>query len=132
VIKPDAFFHAPAEERSAEFAERLCREFSIPSGRDVASLLLKTKTHHAGDDPDAKVLLDADLAVLGASEPVYRDYAQQIRQVYTWVPEEEYRSGRQQVLTTFLARPKIYHLLRHLEEPARQNISAEIAQLALH
>jgi predicted metal-dependent HD superfamily phosphohydrolase len=119
------------EERSAEFAERLCQELAIPEGRDIASLILKTKTHDAGDDPDAKVLLDADLAVLGASEPAYRDYAQQIRQEYAWVPEPEYRSGRQKVLTKFLARPRIYHFLSHLEVPARRNISAEIAQLAI-
>jgi predicted metal-dependent HD superfamily phosphohydrolase len=95
------------------------------------SLILKTKTHDAGDDPDAKVLLDADLAILGANENAYRYYAQQIRKEYDWVPEPEYRSGRQQVLTKFLARPRIYHFLNPLEKPARRNIAAEIAQLAL-
>src|SRR4051812_22191581 len=35
------------EERSAEFAERLCQELVIPEGRNVASLILKTKTHDA-------------------------------------------------------------------------------------
>jgi predicted metal-dependent HD superfamily phosphohydrolase len=119
------------EERSAAFAERVCQELAIPEGRHVASLILMTKTHDAGDDPDAKVLLDADLAVLGASEPVYRDYAQQIRQEYSWVAEPDYRSGRQKILMTFLARPKIYHLLAHLEGPARRNISAEVARLAI-
>ena len=119
------------EERSAEFAERLCQELAIPEGRHVAALILKTKSHDAGDDADAKVLLDADLAVLGASEPVYRNYAQQIRQEYAWVPEPDYRSGRQKVLTKFLARPRIFHLLVHMEEPARRNISDEIARMAL-
>src|SRR4051812_2563084 len=32
------------EERSAEFAERLCQELAIPEGQHVASLILKTKT----------------------------------------------------------------------------------------
>src|SRR6516165_6155610 len=31
------------EERSAEYAERLCEQLSIPDGRLVASLILKTK-----------------------------------------------------------------------------------------
>jgi len=119
-----------SEVRSAEFAERLCHDLSIPEGRIVASLILKTKTHDAEDDPDAKVLLDADLAILGASERVYQNYAEQIRQEYAWVREQDYRVGRQQVLTKFLSRPKIFHFLSHLEEPARRNISAEIAQLA--
>ena len=56
------------EERSADFADRLCEKLSIPEGRVVAYLILKTKTHDAGDDPDAQVLLDADLAILGSNE----------------------------------------------------------------
>lgn len=118
------------EERSAEFAERLCQNLSISEGRVVASLILKTKSHDAEDDPDAKVLLDADLAILGASARDYQNYAKQIRQEFAWVTEPNYRSGRQQVLTRFLIRPRIFHFLSHLEEPARRNISAEIAQLA--
>ena len=118
------------EERSAEYAERLCHDLSIPEGRLVASLILKTKTHDAGEDIEPQVLLDADLAILGASEPAYQIYAEQIRQEYAWVPESEYREGRRQILTKFPSRPRIFHLLSHLEEPARRNIAAEIARLA--
>jgi predicted metal-dependent HD superfamily phosphohydrolase len=118
------------EERSAEYAERLCEKLSIPQGREVASFILKTKTHDAGEDVDAQVLLDADLAILGANAPAYRTYADQIRQEYAWAPEPDYRMGRWQVLERFLTRPRIFHLLVHLEEPARRNISAEIARLA--
>jgi predicted metal-dependent HD superfamily phosphohydrolase len=118
------------EERSAEYAEQLCEKLSIPEGRVVAALILKTKTHDAGeDDPDAQVLLDADLAILGASESVYRTYADQIRQEYAWVPEPDFCMGRRQVLERFLARPRIFHLLAHLEKPARRNIASEIAGL---
>jgi predicted metal-dependent HD superfamily phosphohydrolase len=118
------------EARSAEYAEQLCEKLSIPEGRVVASLILNTKTHDAGDDPDAQVLIDADLAILGASESAYRAYADQIRQEYAWVPEPDFRAGRRQVLTKFLTRPRIYHLLIHLEEAARRNITAEISRLA--
>jgi predicted metal-dependent HD superfamily phosphohydrolase len=99
------------EERSADFAERLCEKLSIPDGRPVASLILKTKTHDAGHDPDAQVLLDADLAILGAGEAVYQTYAEQIRQEYAWVPEADYRNGRRRVLENFLNRPRIFHFL---------------------
>jgi predicted metal-dependent HD superfamily phosphohydrolase len=119
------------EERSADYAERLCQKLSIPDGRLVASLILKTKTHEAKDDPDAEVLLDADLAILGASEPDYENYAGQIRQEYAWVPEADYRKGRRRVLENFLGRPKIYHFLSQLEGAARRNIAAEIAQLTV-
>jgi predicted metal-dependent HD superfamily phosphohydrolase len=117
------------EARSAEYAEQLCEKLSIPEGRLVASLILKTKTHEAGDDADAQVLLDADLAILGASESAYRAYADQIRQEYGWVPEPDFRMGRRQVLDRFLARPRIFHLLAHLEDPARRKIAAEISRL---
>jgi predicted metal-dependent HD superfamily phosphohydrolase len=117
------------EERSAEYAERLCEELSIPEGTLVASLILKTRTHDAAGDADAQVLLDADLAILGASEAVYRDYAEKIRQEYAWVPEPQYRQGRQRVLQSFLARPTIYHFLSQLEEPARRNMAGELGRL---
>jgi predicted metal-dependent HD superfamily phosphohydrolase len=117
------------EERSAQYAERLCERFGIPQGQLVASLILKTKTHDAGGDADAEVLLDADLAILGASDPDYRTYCQKIRLEYGWVPAGDYRSGRRRVLEHFLTRPRIYHHLGHLEEPARRNIAAEIARL---
>jgi predicted metal-dependent HD superfamily phosphohydrolase len=93
-------------------------------------LIRKTKTHDAGDDADAQVLIDADLAILGADEPAYRTYAEQIRQEYAWVPEPEYWIGRRRVLQKFLDRPRIYHILSHLEAAARHNLAAEIARLA--
>ena len=117
------------EERSARYAERLCNEFSIPEGQLATALILKTKSHDAGDDPDARVLLDADLAILGADEETYHNYAENIRREYAWVPESEYRTGRRRVLEAFLARPSIYHWLRHLEEPARRNLAAESATI---
>jgi predicted metal-dependent HD superfamily phosphohydrolase len=46
------------------------------------------------------------------------------------VAEPDSRRGRRQVLENFLARPAIFHLLRHLEEPARRNLAAEVARLA--
>lgn len=118
------------EERSEEYAEQLCEQLSIPDGRLVGSLILKTKSHDAGDDPDAYVLIDADLAILGADESDYRRYAEQIRQEYAWVPEVEYRKGRSQVLQALLGRPKLFHFLKDREAPAQRNISAEIAQLS--
>jgi predicted metal-dependent HD superfamily phosphohydrolase len=119
------------EECSAEYAERLCEKLSVPEGRLVASLILKTKAHDAGDDPDAEVLVDADLVLLGANEAAYWTYAEQIRREYAWVPESEYRLGRRQILTKFLSRPRVFYLLTNLEESARRNLCAEIAQLAL-
>ena len=117
------------EERSADYAQSLCAKLSYPQGPVVAALILQTKSHHAGDDADAQVLLDADLAILGADEPVYRTYAANIRLEYSWVPETEYRLGRRRILERFLNRPSIYHFLVQLENAARRNMAAEVAQL---
>lgn len=119
------------EERSAEYAVELCERFAFAEGPHVASLIMTTKTHDSGDDADAKVLLDADLAVLGASKAVYQAYADNIRREYAWVPEAAYRTGRRQVLERFLARPVIFHFLSDFEKPARQNIANEIANFRL-
>ena len=117
------------EERSAAYAEVLCKKLSIPDGVSAASLILKTKTHKAGNNPDAQVLVDADLAILGANESAYQTYADQIRQEYAWVPGSEYRSGRIGVLRRFVARPRIFHLLGNLEVAARRNLAAEFGRL---
>jgi predicted metal-dependent HD superfamily phosphohydrolase len=118
------------EDRSARYAEQLCKELAIPEGNRVAALIRKTKTHDAGDDVDAQVLLDADLAILGAIESDYQAYADRIRREYAWVPEPEYRKGRRKILESFLNRHRIFHFLEHLEEQARQNLAREIAKLA--
>jgi predicted metal-dependent HD superfamily phosphohydrolase len=77
------------------------------------------------------VLLDADLAVLGAAEPVYRGYAGRIRREYAWVPEADYRKGGRRVLENFLSRPRILRSLSQPEDPARRDIAAEIGRLAV-
>ncbi|MBI3861741.1 MAG: hypothetical protein HY290_07580 [Planctomycetia bacterium] len=120
---------ADNEERSAAFAEDLCKTFSIPAGGVVAGLILKTKRHDDAGDPDAQVLLDADLAILGAGESDYLAYAGNIRREYAWVSEPEYRTGRCGVLQRFLARPRIFHFLTGLEERARRNMAAELMRL---
>jgi predicted metal-dependent HD superfamily phosphohydrolase len=97
----------------------------------AAQLILATKTHHPLDDgQDMRLLLDADLWILGAPQRVYARYAALIRQEYAHVPEVVYRAGRAAVLERFLARPRLYmgeHPAR--EARARENLSGEWSQL---
>lgn len=99
----------------------------------VERLILATKTHDAAaGDTDCQLLLDADLAVLGAGEEDYGRYARAIRAEYAWVPEADYRAGRRRVLEGFLGRDRIYYtdgLFRELERPARANLRREITWL---
>jgi predicted metal-dependent HD superfamily phosphohydrolase len=95
----------------------------------VASLILATNTHDPGEDTDARVLIDSDLAILGADEAAHQNCSGQIRKGYAWVPEPEYLKGRRAVLESFLTRPRIYGLLVDLEELARRNLAPEISAL---
>ena len=81
---------------------------------------------------DTGVLLDADLAILGAAPQRYARYAADIRREYAWVRDAEYRAGRAAVLEQFLARPRIYHaqmMYDEGEQRARENLRAELAAL---
>lgn len=109
--------------------------FSLELLNRVAELVKSTTHLNATEpvtDPDTMVLLDADLAILGASEIRYQRYAADIRKEYAHVPDSDYRTGRISVLNRFLARPRIYHTtIMHNEGdvPARRNLQDEIDQL---
>jgi predicted metal-dependent HD superfamily phosphohydrolase len=126
---------ADNEERSAEYARALLRSLGLPAALldETARLILLTKGHRAAaGDRAGQVLLDADLAILGADEAAYDRYAAAIRREYAWVPEESYRAGRARVLEEFLRRPRIYHteeMYARAEAASRRNLTREVAAL---
>jgi predicted metal-dependent HD superfamily phosphohydrolase len=121
------------EERSARWAESACTAWGLPSAEEVGRLIRATRTHEAAqDDVNAQLLLDADLAILGADEAAYDAYAAGIRKEYAWVPEEDYRKGRTRVLEGFLRRDRIFRRERaygEYESRARRNLAREIVLL---
>lgn len=122
------------EARSAELARDELRSMGIESKtiEKVETLIRLTDHRESSTDPDADVLLDADLAVLGAGEARYRRYADAIRREYAHVPDAAYRAGRATVLEKFLARPRIFRtdaLFLEAEAAARTNLANEIAAL---
>ncbi len=124
------------EEESARYAAQTLQTAALPlpTLAAVERLILATKTHEAApDDGDAALLLDADLAVLGAAPDDYDHYAQAICHEYAWVAEDRYREGRRKVLNSFLERPRLYHtpvLYERLEKAARANLTRESEGLA--
>ena len=121
------------EENSARWAcAYLTSEGIDPDAvKRITALILATKTHQT-DDPDAALLVDIDLAILGAPHDVFERYDQAIRREYAWLPEAQYRSGRTGVLSTFFERSTIFSTpaLRHLyEKRARENIKRKLADL---
>lgn len=124
------------EERSAVYATGVLQQWEQPQSRigDVRRLILLTKDHRpASNDGDGQVLVDADLAILGAPPTAYARYAAAIRREYSWVSDSDYASGRVTILERFLERPFIYFtppMRREREQRARANLNAEIERLS--
>ena len=130
------------EGRSAELATRELTAVGVDSATVAAVARLVRATAHLGDaappaDADARALLDADLAILGAAPARYERYARDIRREYAHVGDGDYARGRVAVLERFLARPWLYFDARMVLEgdgPARANLAAErdrlVAQMA--
>lgn len=96
------------------------------------ALVMATRHDVSVEQPDAQLLVDIDLSILGASPERFDAYEAQIRREYRWVPGPIYRIKRAEVLEGFLARPRIYATapLRHrFEARARTNIARSLARL---
>ena len=124
------------EECSARLAERVLEELGWDADRRqaVGAMVRATAAHVApADDPDTGVLLDADLAVLGAEPAAYQAYVTGVRAEYAHVPPDAWRTGRGQVLRDLLAHRPLYATApaqERWEARAAANMTAELASLA--
>ena len=122
------------EERSADWAARSIAAAGCPGGvaERVAALVRATQAHAASGDADTQLLLDIDLAILGASDERFAEYERQVRAEYAHVPQDQFAAGRARVLSGFLARPRIYQTRPFhdaLEQRARANLGRALAAL---
>jgi predicted metal-dependent HD superfamily phosphohydrolase len=140
-----AFYHdavyEPAYPANERASARLARRDLTSIGWDadtverVASMIEATEhgaTDAGGVTGDTAVLLDADLATLGADPAGYSTYVTGVRAEYRHVTDDEWRTGRAAVLEGFLQRPTIYSTPTardRWETRARANLAAELASL---
>lgn len=122
------------EARSAAMAQRDLQAARVAPSRIEAidQLIMATKHDGTVETPDAALLVDIDLSILGRSRDEFEQYDQAIRAEYAWVPEDEYRAGRSAVLERFLARPAIYATTwfrARYEKIARRNLALALEQL---
>ena len=123
------------EERSADWARDSVRAAGCE--RQIAdrvhALVMATQTHVVdADDPDARLLADIDLAILGSAPARFDEYERQVRREYAHVSDDEWRTGRAKVLQSFLARPRIYATDAYrdaLEARARDNLTRSLIAL---
>ena len=123
------------EERSAGWAARSMEAAGCgeAAAQRVRALVLATAGHEAdGDDPDTALLLDVDLAILGAAPAPFAEYERQVRAEYAHVADDAFGRGRAAVLAGFAARPRIYRtepFHAALEQRARENIRLSLERL---
>lgn len=119
---------------SAELARAQLTELGIPAARAerVARLVDSVARHKPiAGDVDSAVLNDADLGMLASEPQRYREYTADVRAEYAHIPLPDYLDARIRVLTKLLQRPSLYWspLGSAWEEPARQNVDAELHRL---
>ena len=133
----DAVYDPRASDNEARSME-LARNELTALGLDSVTVtkvatLIRATAHGTGESADAEtqILLDADLAILGAAPSRYERYAADIRREYAHVLDGEFARGRLAVLRRFLARPAIYYdpRMSEGEVTARENLTAECARL---
>ena len=122
------------EAQSAAWATRVMTDAGIgkPPRDRVRALIMKTCHDALPETQDEQVLVDIDLAILGASDARFDDYELQVRAEYGWVPDFLFRRTRKKILQGFLARPAIYataHFHGQLEKKARDNLARSIVSI---
>lgn len=121
---------ATNEADSAEVAREALPRLGLGElAERVAELIELTAQHGPAPDDEAALLLDADLAILGQSPLLYLRYVQGVRAEYGHLSDEDFRSGRSDVLRGLLERERLFQhgAFAHLEDPARANLAAELA-----
>lgn len=120
------------EQLSARWAAQVLSAVSREAAGRVGALILATRHEALPEGIDAQILVDVDLAILGADKARFDEYEAQVRREYAWVPGLVYRRGRRRILESFLARAAIYsteNFLQRLEGRARANLARSLARL---
>lgn len=133
----DAIYDSRAgdnEERSAELAQAWLKQAGAAETliNSVRQLVLATKAHDGMLHPDAPLLVDVDLSILGQSPEKFGEYERGIRREYDWVDQRTFAIKRAEILQRFLARPRLYStefFFARLEVQARSNLRASMEQL---
>ena len=115
------------EQRSADWARDALRDAGVDStsAQRVHDLIMATRHTAVPSGRDEPLLIDIDLAILGAERPRFDEYEQQIRKEYAYVPGFLFRRKRREILKGFLDRPAIYStpwFHDALEAKARDNL----------
>ena len=99
----------------------------------VHALIMATCHNAMPQTSDESILLDVDLAILGAPPTQFDAYETQVRAEYAVVPRDQFRSNRRRILQEFMARERLFHTAHFYvshEQQARINLRRSIDLLA--
>lgn len=127
----DAIYDVRGKDNERQSADWACRvlascQASQATLERVERLIMVTRHDATPSEADEQLLVDIDLAILGATPERFAEYDAQVRAEYAWVPGFVYRMKRRSVLKAFLARPCIYsaeHFKARYEAQARRNLA---------
>lgn len=119
------------EEQSAALARTVLTAAAVApaSIQRIENLILATRHTALPVSRDEQLLVDIDLAILGADALRFAEYEKQIREEYSFVPKWIFNHKRRAILQTFLARERIYStdvMFAKREAQARINLRAAI------
>lgn len=122
------------EECSAQWLSESALVAGVPKAAVLRAkdMVLATRHQFLPATLDEKILIDVDLSILGAGPERFKEYEEQVRREYAWIPETQRRARRKQVLLSFLEREFIYNtepMRQRLERRARANLLASVAAL---
>jgi predicted metal-dependent HD superfamily phosphohydrolase len=120
------------EAASAAWAREALREAGVRAEIvDRVDALVMATRHRAEPPPgDARLVVDIDLAILGAERARFDEYELQIRDEYAHVPPDLFHTKRRAILQSFLDRPAIYGTpvyRERFEAKARENLARAVA-----
>jgi predicted metal-dependent HD superfamily phosphohydrolase len=120
---------ADNESRSADIACEWFAALAPDRLQRLREYILATKRHEPSPhDMDLQALLDIDLAILASSPARFREYGEQVRFEYAFVPWHEYVVKRREFLKAIAQRTPLFHhpaLAPQLEALARHNLATD-------
>lgn len=124
------------EAQSAATARELLRGKLPPGALDrIDRLIMLTTAHGSLDpgqlDPDAALLLDCDLSILGAPAARFDEYERDVAKEFSFLPEQAYASGRRGFLKRLVSARSLFlspHFRERLEGRARENLARALGR----
>ena len=127
----DAVYDPKAHDNEDKSAQLMLDEMG-DAAKPAVPLVLATKHAAIPDSEEARIVVDADLSILGADVETFDAYEIAVRQEYAFVPDDAFRVGRAHVLRSFLDRATIFSTAagRELwEANARTNMARSLRAL---